>query len=219
MLANPPYSISEWNRTSFENDKWGRNIYGVPPQGRADYAFISHIVASMNDEIGRCAILLPHGVLFRNEETLIRTNLIKSDKIEAVIGLGPNLFYNAPMEACVIVCNNNKPEHLKNKIIFINAKNEVTRKNAESYLEDTHITKIIRAYHSNGDIDSFKRIVDINEIKEKHFDLTIHKYVFINEITNSETLKLSDAVNSWKGCIESKNKNYDQLINLIDNAL
>lgn len=219
VLANPPYSISEWNRTSFENDKWGRNIYGVPPQGRADYAFISHIVASMNDEIGRCAILLPHGVLFRNEETLIRTNLIKSDKIEAVIGLGPNLFYNAPMEACVIVCNNNKPEHLKNKIIFINAKNEVTRKNAESYLEDTHIIKIIRAYHSNGDIDSFKRIVDINEIKEKHFDLTIHKYVFINEITNSETLKLSDAVNSWKGCIESKNKNFDQLINLIDNAL
>ena len=219
VLANPPYSISEWNRTSFENDKWGRNIYGVPPQGRADYAFISHIVASMNDQIGRCAILLPHGVLFRNEETLIRTNLIKSDKIEAVIGLGPNLFYNAPMEACVIVCNNNKPEHLENKIIFINAKNEVTRKNAESYLEDTHIAKIIRAYNSNGDLDSFKRIVDINEIKEKHFDLTIHKYVFINEITNSETLKLGDAVNSWKSCIESKNRNYNQLINLIDNAL
>lgn len=219
VLANPPYSISEWNRTSFENDKWGRNIYGVPPQGRADYAFISHIVASMNNQIGRCAILLPHGVLFRNEETLIRTNLIKSDKIEAVIGLGPNLFYNAPMEACVIVCNNNKPEHLENKIIFINAKNEVTRKNAESYLEDTHIAKIISAYNSNADLDSFKRIVDINEIKEKHFDLTIHKYVFINEITNSETLKLGDAVNSWKSCIESKNRNYNQLINLIDNAL
>lgn len=219
VLANPPYSISEWNRAAFENDKWGRNTYGVPPQGRADYAFISHIVNSMKDSVGRCAILLPHGVLFRNEETAVRTNLILSDKIEAVIGLGPNLFYNAPMEACVIVCNNNKPDHLKNHIIFINAKNEVTRKNAESYLEETHISKIVSAYRSNNDIDSFKRIVNIDEVQEKHYDLTIHKYVFINEITNSETLRLDDAVVSWKDCKVKTNDSYGQLINLIDNAI
>lgn len=219
VLANPPYSISEWNRTAFENDKWGRNTYGIPPQGRADYAFISHIIKSMKEPVGRCAILLPHGVLFRNEETAVRTNLILSDKIEAVIGLGPNLFYNAPMEACVIVCNNNKPDHLKNHIIFINAKNEVTRKNAESYLEETHISKIVKAYRSHNDIDSFKRIVNINEIKEKHYDLTIHKYVFINEITNSDTLDLDDAVVSWKDSVLKTNDSFCQLINLIDNAI
>ena len=132
VLANPPYSISEWNRTSFENDKWGRNKYGTPPQGRADYAFIQHIVCSMNEQNGRCAILLPHGILFRKEETNVRTNLVLSDKIEAIIGLGPNLFYNAPMEACIIICNNDKRVDLNNKIIFVNAKNEVTRKNAEA---------------------------------------------------------------------------------------
>lgn len=219
VLANPPYSISEWNRTAFENDKWERNTYGVPPQGRADYAFISHIVKSMKEPVGRCAILLPHGVLFRNEETAVRTNLILSDKIEAVIGLGPNLFYNAPMEACVIVCNNKKPDHLKNHIIFINAKNEVTRKNAESYLEETHISKIVKAYRSHEDIDSFKRIVSINEIQEKHYDLTIHKYVFINEITNSNTLDLDDAVASWKDSTVKTNDGFGQLINLIDNAI
>ena len=219
VLANPPYSISEWNRTAFENDKWGRNTYGVPPQGRADYAFISHIVRSMKEQVGRCAILLPHGVLFRNEETSVRTNLILSDKIEAVIGLGPNLFYNAPMEACVIVCNNNKPDHLKNHIIFINAKNEVTRKNAESYLEETHISKIVNAYRSYEDIDSFKRIVSINEIQEKHYDLTIHKYVFINEITNSNILDLDDAVASWKDSTAKTTDSFCQLITLIDNAI
>ena len=173
----------------------------------------------MKELVGRCAILLPHGVLFRNEETSVRTNLILSDKIEAVIGLGPNLFYNAPMEACVIVCNNNKPDHLKNHIIFINAKNEVTRKNAESYLEETHISKIVKAYRSHEDIDSFKRIVSIKEIQEKHYDLTIHKYVFINEITNSDTLDLNDAVALWKDSTVKTNDSFCQLINLIGNAI
>lgn len=68
VLANPPYSIKTWDREAFMNDKWGRNFLGTPPQGRADYAFFQHILASMNEETGRCAILFPHGVLFRDEE-------------------------------------------------------------------------------------------------------------------------------------------------------
>ena len=194
VLANPPYSISEWNRTGFTNDKWGRNIFGTPPQSRADYAFMQHIITSMNDNNGRCAILLPHGVLFRNEESDVREQMVRSKKVEAVIGLGPNLFYNAPMEACIIICNNNKPKEMHDKVIFINAKNEVTRKNAESFLEQSHIDKILQAYHSQDDIDDFKRIVDLEEIEQNHFDLTIHKYVFINEITSHETLSLDDSI-------------------------
>ena len=69
VLANPPYSISQWDRDAFASDKYGRNFLGVPPQGRADYAFLQHIIKSMDDETGRCAILFPHGVLFRNEES------------------------------------------------------------------------------------------------------------------------------------------------------
>src|SRR5574344_1275753 len=134
VLANPPYSIKEWNREKFMNDKWGRNFLGTPPQGRADYAFIGHILKSLDINSRRCAILLPHGVLFRNEEYDIRRCLIKNDLVEAVIGLGPNLFYNSPMEACIIICRTQKPAELKNKIIFINALKEVERKNGESFL-------------------------------------------------------------------------------------
>jgi type I restriction enzyme M protein len=76
VLANPPYSIKEWDRAAFENDKWERNFLGTPPQGRADYAFIQHILASMDEKNGRCAILLPHGVLFREEEKHIREQLV-----------------------------------------------------------------------------------------------------------------------------------------------
>ena len=68
ILANPPYSINQWDRDAFETDKYGRNFLGVPPQGRADYAFLQHIIKSLDPETGRCAILFPHGVLFRNEE-------------------------------------------------------------------------------------------------------------------------------------------------------
>ncbi len=99
IIVNPPYSIKQWDRTAFENDKYGRNFIGTPPQGRADYAFFQHILKSMKPATGRCAILFPHGVLFREEESSLREKLVKSDLIECVIGLGPNLFFNAPMEA------------------------------------------------------------------------------------------------------------------------
>ena len=74
VLANPPYSIKQWDRAAWSADTWGRNIYGTPPQGRADYAFWQHIIKSMNPKTGRCAILFPHGVLFRNEELSIRAD-------------------------------------------------------------------------------------------------------------------------------------------------
>jgi type I restriction enzyme M protein len=110
VLANPPYSIKQWDRKAWATDKYGRNVYGVPPQGRADYAFFQHILASLVAGSGRCAILFPHGVLFREEERSMRSAIVGSDAIEAVIGLGPNLFYNSPMEACVVVCRARKPE-------------------------------------------------------------------------------------------------------------
>lgn len=214
VLANPPYSIKQWNRDAFAHDYWGRNMFGTPPQGRADYAFIQHIIASMDEKTGRCAILLPHGILFRNEESDVRKKLILSDKIEAVIGLGANLFYNAPMEACVLICNNRKSEKLREKIIFINAVKEVTRKNAESYLEPKHIEKILNAYHSEGDIDSFKREVEWSEIEKNNYDLSIQKYVFISESIASVT-SIDETLSEWDKSNESALKAYAELQDLL----
>ncbi|MEO0565475.1 MAG: class I SAM-dependent DNA methyltransferase, partial [Chloroflexota bacterium] len=155
ILANPPYSISSWNRDAFEHDPFGRNWYGTPPQGRADYAFWQHILASLDRDTGRCAILFPHGVLFRNEEAHMRAEMVQDDVIEAVIGLGPNLFYNSPMEACVVVCRVTKPAEQRGNILFINALNEVTRERAFSFLTDDHITRIADAYHAFADEEHF----------------------------------------------------------------
>ena len=89
VLANPPYSIKKWNREAWQSDKWGRNFLGTPPQGRADYAFFQHILKSMDPKRGRCAILFPHGVLFRKAEANLRRNLVATDMVECVLGLGP----------------------------------------------------------------------------------------------------------------------------------
>ena len=185
VLANPPYSISQWDRSAFESDKYGRNFLGVPPQSRADYAFIQHILCSMKPKTGRCAILLPHGVLFRNEEQLIRENLVKSDLVECVIGIGKNLFFNSPMEACIMICRTNKDFNRRGKILFINAKDEVTRKNSFSYLEDKHIEKIANTYKDFKDVDGFAKVVSIADIKKNDCKLSIPLYV-VNDNSSTE---------------------------------
>ena len=187
VLANPPYSIKTWNREAFMNDKWGRNFLGTPPQGRADYAFIQHIISSMSDNNGRCAILLPHGVLGRDEEKDIRANLVESDVVECVIGIGRNFFYNSPMEACILICKQNKRAGRKGKILFVDAKDKVTRKNAESNLEPEHIKEILDAYLRYDYIDGFSNVATIEEIKQKGYMLAIPLYVSKNNESSYDT--------------------------------
>jgi type I restriction enzyme M protein len=196
VLANPPYSIKEWDRAAFENDKWGRNFLGTPPQGRADYAFIQHILASMDEKNGRCAILLPHGVLFRKEEQEIRKKMIEADLLEAVIGIGPNLFFNATMEACIYICRSNKPVERRNKIMFINAVKEVTRRNGESFLEEQHIQKIVDAYNGYVDVENFCSVVDIAQIEKNEYNLNVSLYAHINSVER-QILGIETAISEW----------------------
>ena len=177
VLANPPYSIKQWDRDAFASDPWGRNRYGTPPQGRADYAFWQHILLSMTPKAGRCAILFPHGVLFRQEEADMRRKLIEADLIECVLGLGPNLFYNSPMEACIVVCRSAKPKQRRGKILFINAVGEVARERAQSFLTDAHLDRIVAAYRDFADVPGFARAVPLADIRAKDGNLSIPLYV------------------------------------------
>lgn len=215
VLANPPYSIKEWNREKFMNDKWGRNFLGTPPQGRADYAFLQHIIASMNETQGRCAILFPHGVLFRDEELELRKKLVEMDILDCIIGLGANLFYNSPMEACILICNRSKANSKKNRVLMINAVNEVTRKNAESMLLAEHIQKIVNAYQQNRELDGFSRIVSNDEIREKKFNLNISLYAYQSVLQDALTVSKEDAINVWISSHSQCINEMDELIKLI----
>ena len=196
VLANPPYSIKQWDRTAFESDKYGRNFLGTPPQGRADYAFFQHILASLKPGSGRCAILFPHGILFRNEEKEMRKKLVQSDMIDCVIGLGPNLFFNAPMEACIVICRTYKEPEKRGKVLFINAVKEVTRKNAQSYLEDTHIAHIASAYENYCDEENYAKIATQDEIAEKDYSLNIALYVRDGAIVDPAP-SVEECVEDW----------------------
>jgi len=217
VLANPPYSIKQWDRARFEKDPYKRNIYGIPPQGCADYAFFSHILKSMDKETGRCAILFPHGVLFRDFEKGMRENIIKDDKIECVIGLGANLFYNSPMEACIIICRSKKPTERKNKILFINAVNEVTREQAQSFLTETHIRRIDSVYKAFSDEVGFSKEVKTSELRDYSLSIPLYVRGSINSnvfrvAVEQEEYSVSNQYKNWCDQTESLYEKLQQLI-------
>lgn len=177
VLANPPYSIKKWNRGAWEKEAWGRNFLGTPPQGRADYAFFQHILGSMDPETGRCAILFPHGVLFRNEEAEMRRKLIEADLVECVLGLGPGLFYNSPMEACVILCRSKKPSDRQGRILFIDAVAEIARERAQSFLRPQDQARILAAYQDFADAPGFASVVSTADVLAAEGNLSIARYV------------------------------------------
>ena len=177
VLANPPYSIKKWNREAWQSDQWGRNFLGTPPQGRADYAFFQHILKSMDPKTGRCAILFPHGVLFRNEEEEMRTKLIEKDLLECVLGLGGGLFYNSPMKACVVFCRTSKPKEREGKVLFIDAVDEVAKERSQSFLRPEHQEIIYNAYTSFCDQDGFARVVANEEILSLDGNLSLARYI------------------------------------------
>lgn len=198
IFANPPYSIKKWDRKAFSSDLYDRNIYGVPPQGCADYAFFQHIMKSLNPKTGRAAMLWPHGILFRDSEAEIRKGIIKSDTIEAVIGLGPNLFYNSPMESCVVIMRMDKPAERKNKILFINGVHEVTRERATSFLSDGNLEKLVEAYFKPKKQTDIARLVDLQEVKDNLYNLSIPLYVAAPKKEAQEEQDLEGAIEEWK---------------------
>lgn len=177
--------------------------------GDEEYALWQHILLSLAPKTGRCAILFPHGVLFRQEEADMRRKLIEADVVECVLGLGPNLFYNSPMEACVVICRASKPKARRNKILFINAVGEVTRERAQSFLTDDHIEHIVKAYEKFKDESGFTRVATLEEIRAKDGNLSIPLYVAPQTLGTREERAvyaangLPDALSTW---LESSNQ-------------
>jgi len=196
ILANPPYSIKSWDRKSFETDPYGRNLWGTPPQGCADYAFQQHIHKSLDDDNGRSISLWPHGILFRDAEADMRRKMIEEDLVECVIGLGPNLFYNSPMEACLLITKTNKVPERKGKILIINAVKEVRQDKNIAYLEANHIERIYNAYKAYDNEDGFCKLATIDDVLAHNASLNMALYVS-NVESNKVQVSLDEALDNW----------------------
>ena len=211
VLANPPYSIKAWDRAAFEHDKWGRNFLGTPPQNKADYAFIQHILKSMDEEHGRCAILLPHGVLNRLIERDIRKNLLEADLVDAVISIGKNLFFNSPMEACILICRTNKPAERKGKILMVKATDLVERKNTESYLTREHIDLISDIYLNYREVEFRSTIVEVKDIDPNKYSISPKLHV---KSPTQDTEDVNELYQQWNQSAEALQQNMDSLTKL-----
>lgn len=215
VLANPPYSIKLWNRAMFEHDRYGRNFLGTPPQSKADYAFIQHILASMDSKTGRSATLLPHGVLNRLTEKDIRKNLIEADLVEAVISIGKNLFFNSPMEACILICRSKKEEARKGRILMIKATDLVERKVSESYLTLEHIEIIRNIFIKYKEIEGRSTIINVKDISEDKYSISPKLYVKSAEGEPNDD-DIQENINFWNLTSHKSNEELISLINILN---
>ena len=214
IMANPPYSVKKWSQSKWMNDPFGRNIWGTPPQGCADYAFQQHIMKSLNPETGRCVVLWPHGVLFRDSEAEIRKRMIELDFVDAVIGLGKNLFYNSSMESCLLVCRMKKPKERKGKIIFIDAKEELRIERTNAWLEPKHVKKISDAYWKYKDVEGFVTIVSNKDVLENNGNMSLQ--LFVKQAANSNIHNTQDLIAEVKSNQKQIDNSLDELFNQLN---
>lgn len=179
VVANPPFSLKNWGDTAWGSDKWGRNaLGGVPPKGYADWAWVQHMLTSARPKAGRVAVVLPQGALFRQgAEARIRTRILKSDLVDAVIGLAPNLFYGTGLAACVLVLRHQKQPDKQGKVLFINGESLLKKGRNQNTLEPEHARQLLEAYEAFGDIGGLSRVVDLGEISDNDYNLNIPLYV------------------------------------------
>lgn len=176
VLANPPFSLENWGQKLWEKDPYGRNIFGTPSDSNGDYAWVQHMLASVDPFRGRMAVVLPHGVLFRKgKEGLIREQIVKHDLLEAVIGLPPNIFYGTPLAPAILIFKSQKIN--KNKVLFIDASEQVKIGRAQNYLLQEHVDQIYEWYKSFKSVDRLVKVVETTEIESNSYDLNIPLYV------------------------------------------
>ena len=176
VIANPPFSLKKWGRDAAETDPYGRYPYGLPPKDAGDFAFIQHMISSLNAE-GKMGVVMPHGALFRGaSEKEIRKGIIEDDLLEAVIGLPSALFYNVGIPATLLIFNKKKPKERKQKILFINGELEYQEGKNQNKLRDIDIQHIIDVYDFYEDTKRYSKVVPIDEIRENDYNLNIRRY-------------------------------------------
>jgi type I restriction enzyme M protein len=182
VIANPPFSLKNWGADVWARDPWSRAACGTPPPSFGDYAWVQHMVASMKPVTGRVGVVMPHGVLFRGgAEGQIRSCLVRSDQLEAVIGLAPNIFYSTSIPACLLIFRATKPTARRGHVLYIDGSRCFEKGRSQNRLRDEDVDAILAAYRTGDDPDGeggvAVRLVPHLEIEANGWDLNIGRYV------------------------------------------
>lgn len=214
VIANPPFSLEDWGSENWANDPFGRNSAGIPPKKNGDMAWVQHMIKSMNSTTGRMAVVLPHGVLYRKgTEGKIRKSLLEQDLIEAVIGIGANIFYGTGLAPCILIFKLNKEKHKKEKVTFIDASEQIRVGRSQNYMDSENIKQIFDWYCENKDLKNYLKLATIKDIEVNDYNLNIPLYVekIIEDNLPSANEALSDLKIAWNESLESEKKLKDLL--------
>jgi hypothetical protein len=175
VVANPPFSLDKWGAAEAQADRYNRFWRGLPPKSKGDYAFITHMIETAQPQVGRVAVVVPHGVLFRGgAEERIRTKLLKDGHIDTIIGLPSNLFFSTGIPVCILVLKKcKKPDD----VLFINAAENFEKGKRQNQLKPEHIQKIIDAYQNRSEEPRYSRRVPMAEIEKNDYNLNISRYI------------------------------------------
>jgi type I restriction enzyme M protein len=175
VVANPPFSLDKWGADLAADDKYKRFWRGTPPKSRGDYAFISHMVETMNEQDGRVGVVVPHGVLFRaGSEGLIRQRFIEDNLLDGIIGLPANLFFGVGIPAALMFFRRNR---VHENVFFIDASREYAEGKNQNKLREEDLTKIVATWHARKDVAKYAHLATAEEIRENDFNLNIPLYV------------------------------------------
>ncbi len=174
VVANPPFSLDKWGADELADDHYRRFEYGLPPKSKGDYAFVEHMLASLNTE-GRMGVVLPHGVLFRGaSEGKIRKAIIDENLLDAVIGLPANLFFGTGIPATILIFKKGRAD---TDVLFIDASREFDKDKNQNSISDAHIEKILQTYEARAEAEKYAHVATLEEIQENDYNLNIPRYV------------------------------------------
>lgn len=174
-VANPPFSLDKWGAEDAGSDRFKRFWRGIPPKSKGDYAFISHMIETMDTTNGRMGVIVPHGVLFRSaSEGKIRQQLIDENLLDAVIGLPPNLFYGTNIPAAILIFRRNK---IDDTIMIIDASRDFAQGTNQNKLQPEDIVKIVSTYRSRKTLDKYSTVVDKDEVIDNNYNLNVPRYI------------------------------------------
>ena len=178
VIANPPFSLKLWGAEQFSSDIYGRNLWGSPTDSNADFAWLQHMVKSMDKNNGRLAVVLPQGVLFRSgKEGDIRKAMLESDKLEYVIALTSGVFFSTGVSACIIVLNNNKPSEHVEKVCLVDATSIYTAQRAQNIMSEQNIADVYNLCANYEDVLEKVKIATLDDIREKGHSLSVSGYI------------------------------------------
>ena len=188
VVANPPFSLDKWGADNAIADQYNRFHRGIPPKSKGDYAFITHMIETTYEDVGKVGVIVPHGVLFRgSSEGKIREQLIKENLLEAVIGLPANLFFGTGIPAAILIFNRGKGEN--KDVLFIDASREYQEGKNQNRLRSEDIKHVVDTYKAFKDAailtteegavikDKYAYRATLKEIEENDYNLNIPRYV------------------------------------------